>query len=91
MWAMSFWCSIAPQANFTTSIRPRHGSSGVVMGMQQRSRVVADLVADFAVEPSAAESDVMSVLEQLRQRGLIIADDPSDDGLLAQEMLPVRM
>jgi len=51
--------------------------------------IIADLVASFAVESSVAESDVMVVLEQLRLRGLIAVDDPSDDGLLAQEMLPV--
>jgi hypothetical protein len=51
--------------------------------------IIADLVAHFAVEPSVGESDVMAVLEQLRLRGLIAFDDVSDDGLLAQEMLPV--
>ena len=57
-------------------------------GITTEQSIIADLVASFAVEPSVAQADVMSVLEQLRLRGLI-AVDPSDDGLLAQEMLPV--
>lgn len=58
-------------------------------GIATVQSIIADLVASFAVDPSFAEADVMNVLEQLRLRGLIAIDDPSDDGLLAQEMLPV--
>ena len=58
-------------------------------GIATEQSIIADLVASFAVEPSVAQADVMSVLEQLRLRGLIVVDHLSDDGLLAQEMLPV--